>query len=460
VTVILTVLLSLVAPVVSGATLSVTNFGTDSNSCGSSANSCRSITRAIENASPGDTIWVGAGHYGNIHGDPAFTAPGDEQPQTFPALLNFSSCMICITKPVHLYSYEGAAVTVIDSGHSPTFTATVMILADGAVFGSAGHGFTVTGGNAIGVLVDLENWETSVTGVTVSGNVDVRDRTGFSVFGPFYDPFRNCPGPQFCPPFRGQILLLGNQSIDNETSGFGVQPNTADALGQPLRFVIQNNVAVGAATGFTVFPGFGECDDCADQDHADDVATLHNIAADGGVGFSLFRSGLVKENIAIHNSQYGFLMVEGGPFSWNSAIGNSGPGVIAAVEAPYAPKLPPPVSFTAFTNNNFFGNDRNRPTLSLGGYGPPWSDYRLGSSAQCGVLNIGAIWQNFSPVTPHPPPAPPVPAVMLQATQSYWGSASGPAANGSGSGDAACDQNDAITNSKPFVTAPVAITPP
>ena len=217
VTAILTMLLSLISPVASGANLSVTNYGTDSNSCGSSANSCRSITRAIENASPGDTIWVGA-------------APGDEQPQTFPALVNFSSCMICITKPVHLYSYDGAAVTVIDSGPSPTFAATVMILADGAVFGSAGHGFTITGGNAIGVLVDLENWSTSATGVTVSGNIDLRDRTGFSVFGPFYNPFRNCPGPQYCPPFRGQIVLSGNQSIDNE-NGFGVQPNTADALG-------------------------------------------------------------------------------------------------------------------------------------------------------------------------------------------------------------------------------------
>jgi hypothetical protein len=457
------VLLSVISPVASGANLSVTNYGTDDSECGLAARPCRSIDRAIENASPGDTIWVGAGHYGNIHGDPGFNAPGDEHPQTLGAPYRlFTSCMICITKPLHIYSYSGAAVTVIDSGSSPTFVATVMIVADGAVFGSAGHGFTITGGNTIGVLVNLEVWSTSAIGVTVSGNVDLRDGTGFMVSGPVFNPFENCPGPQFCPPFRGQIVVSGNQAFANRF-GFGVEPILADALGQPLRFLLEKNVAVGAATGFSVDPGLsGECDDCDVSNHADDVSTLQNVAADGGVGFSLYRSGLVSQNVAAHNSQYGFLMVEGGPFSWNSAIGNSGPGVIAAVEAPSGLNPPPPVPFTPFKNNNFFGNDRNRPPLSLGGYPPPFSDYSLGSGANCGILNMGAVWETlFSPFGIHPPPAPPVPSVTLEANQSYWGSPNGPAANGSGDAvGGACDQNNAITIIKPFVTAPVAISPP
>jgi hypothetical protein len=468
VTLILAVLLSLSTPLATGAVLSVTNYGTDSSVCGSSAQPCRSINQAIENASAGDSIWVGAGHYGNIHGDPGYAAPGDEHPQQLQTIFDrFPNCMVCITKPVHIYSYNGAAVTVIDSGPAPTFAATVAIVADGAVFGGADHGFTITGGNGIGVLVDLESWGASVTGVTVAGNVDVGDKTGFMVFGPIFNPNFSCPPGPICMPYRGKILLSGNQAIGNGNWGFFVEPITAavqlinPAMGQPLQFLIQNNVTVGAGTGFRVEPGVGGfCDDCDFNHGAGDVSIVRNVAADGNVGFSLVRSGSVSQNIATHNSQYGFLMLEGGPFSWNSAIGNSGPGVIAAVEAPYRPGEQPPALFTSFAHNNFFGNDRNRPQLTLGGY-ETVSDYNLGPSAQCGLLNAGAILQTLGAIGLHLPPPPPVPAVQLQATQSYWGSANGPAT--SGSGDAvggACDQNNAVTLSKPFATAVLSITLP
>lgn len=50
---------------VSARTLWVTNDGADSATCGSRPRPCRSISQAIENAADGDTIWVGAGHYGS-----------------------------------------------------------------------------------------------------------------------------------------------------------------------------------------------------------------------------------------------------------------------------------------------------------------------------------------------------------------------------------------------------------
>ena len=105
----LTVFLSLHGSAVTANVLSVTNYGADNNNCGSTASPCRSITQAIENASAWDTIWVGAGHYGNIHGDPDFSGAGDERPQTLPIYHTYSSCMICVTKPVHIQSYNGAA---------------------------------------------------------------------------------------------------------------------------------------------------------------------------------------------------------------------------------------------------------------------------------------------------------------------------------------------------------------
>jgi hypothetical protein len=51
-----------------GVVLRVTNDGADSATCGSTAKPCRSISRAIENASDGDIIEVGAGRYGDISG--------------------------------------------------------------------------------------------------------------------------------------------------------------------------------------------------------------------------------------------------------------------------------------------------------------------------------------------------------------------------------------------------------
>ena len=59
-------------------TLWVTNDGKDSGACGSRASPCRSISQAMENAVDGDTIWVGAGRYGHISGDPNFAGPGDD----------------------------------------------------------------------------------------------------------------------------------------------------------------------------------------------------------------------------------------------------------------------------------------------------------------------------------------------------------------------------------------------
>src|SRR5512132_1509340 len=50
-------------------TLTVANNGLDSDTCGSSAAPCRSISQAIDNASEGDTLVVGPGRYGDLNGN-------------------------------------------------------------------------------------------------------------------------------------------------------------------------------------------------------------------------------------------------------------------------------------------------------------------------------------------------------------------------------------------------------
>src|SRR3954451_15636563 len=99
-----------------GVTWRVTNDGTDSPSCGSAASPCRSISQAMENASAGDLVSVGAGIYGNISGDGTFTHPGDEHPQLLPlhrVSAQPDGCIVCITKPLKVLSLHGAGSTII-----------------------------------------------------------------------------------------------------------------------------------------------------------------------------------------------------------------------------------------------------------------------------------------------------------------------------------------------------------
>lgn len=448
------------------ASLMVANDGTDSSSCGSSSEPCRSISQAIMNAPANATIWVGAGRYGDVSRTGTFTVPGDEQATLLPYNdFGFRGCIVCINKPVRVYSTSGAAMTTIDSGPSRAFDMTVDVTADGAVFGAVGHGFTVIGGNAIGVAVDLEHWRyTSRFGVTVTGNVDVGDGRGFVVNGP-----DGCnPGLVgcVCPPpgfgacgWHGAITLWGNEAINNGT-GFSVEPKLVIFQpGLPLPYLVQENVARGAGVGFFVQPGYVECDDCFDNGTASEVLTVHNVATNGVVGFSLTRAGSIRDNMASNNSQYGFFLEETGAFVRNSAISNAGPGVVILDEAVECCNQQP-VAYPALSANNFIGNDRNRPALSFGGYGGAPYDFSAGPSANCGVLNMGAIGQSLNLAGLHGPPAPPVPSVTLHATQNFWGSAAGPEPNGPGdAAGGACDQYSAITLSKPFAATIQPITP-
>jgi hypothetical protein len=434
--------------------------------CGLPSSPCRSISQAIANASAGDTIWVGAGHYGNVNGDAGFTDPGDEQPAPMPLPLEtgYQGCIVCVNKAVKIYSLDGAPATIIDSSPTPAmFNVTVALLADGAVFGVPGHGFTITGGNGTGVVVDMQTWNESRVGVTISGNVDLNDASGFAVFGP--DGYLPLPGscppniPQACPGYAGTVLLEGNEADNNNGTAFFIEPRhvSPPTKGSLIQFIVTGNVARGAGTGFDVEPGVVECDDCFDDGPAYVVSTQHNFATNGGVGFSFRNAGLARDNLASDNSQYGFLVVNSGPFLRNTAIGNAGPGVIVGLESTSFDNAPPPSFILPFEQSNFFSNDRNRPALSLGGYPTPYN-YNPGPSAHCGVLDMGAIWEVYSGVGFGPPSTPQ--SVTLQATGNYRGSTSGPSSSGPGdTAGGACDQNNATTITKPSATAEITVTP-
>jgi hypothetical protein len=429
------------------ASFNVANDGADSATCGAETSPCRSISQAITNASDGDTIVVGAGLYGNISGNPNFGGPGDEQPSR-PFLTQ--GCIICVTKAVRIFSIHGAAVTIIQGSATTPYRSNVMIFDDGVTFGREGGGFTITGGNDNGLsIVDQAQ---SIRNVTVAGNVDVGDMTGFSFVGVDLDQIGPCPTGA-CPQ-TAHFLLSDNQAIGNG-SGFKFRVNL-DGAGQ---LIARNNLTVGAGVGFAAIPGCSPCESTVNAP-ANIVQLIDNVAVNGGVGFSTNLSGLIQGNTASGNSQVGFLITPGISqiFQSNSAIGNAGPGVVVQFSPDEATLQFG--SFASFSNNNLYGNDRNRPPmLSVNPIGSsinvsPQGGYNPGPGAQCGVLNLGALAALTVGGVVSPSPV-----IKLQAGNNFWGSVRGPLSNGPGDAvGGVCDQNGGVTLAKPFATVAFGIT--
>ena len=159
------------------------------------------------------------------------------------------------------------------------------------------------------------------------------------------------------------MLLSANQAIGNGT-GFAIQTLGTNMHGGDMQFILQDNLALQAGTGFSVQQGsFGSCDGCDDgPNNAASASLSGNVAANSGLGFYLYGTGKVTHNLATNSSSAGFILLNQATFSGNSAIGNAGPGVIVEFLIYTLPTLPAPV---IMSQNNFFSNDRARPPLSL-----------------------------------------------------------------------------------------------
>ena len=436
--------------------LHVAAYGSDSPTCGLQS-PCRSISQAMENAASGDTIYVGPGHYGDVNGDGNFAGPGDEKPdpnagQSIPQA---AGCIVCVTKPLHIYSLQGAATTVISSvpqAHAH-YGSTVMIETDGVDFGAAGHGFTITGGSNNGVAIIM-------TGVPVlhdmsmQGNVDLGDATGFAFYGYPYSlaevPCAQGPGGGTADcRFTARVLVADNQAINNQI-GIKIETNQCCIFGGG-QIIVKDNAALGTGIGFSLTPGGGYGQSKIAYS-AGNVQVISNVATNGGSGFVAIFSGEFNDNSALNNSGAGFELIPGGAaFYNNSAIGNGGPGVIIHYEFSVpGSEYPFQVTlnmFTPFAGNNFIGNDRNRPAYS---FGP--SGINPGPSAHCGVLSGIFLPAGF----PVYPPIPPV--IQLAAAGNYWGSADGPSSAGPGDTvGGACAQLNTSTLATPFAKTPFPV---
>jgi hypothetical protein len=119
---------------------------------------------------------------------------------------------------VHIYSLQGAAVTIIQSIPSTPFASTVMIRSDGVIFGHAGGGFTLTAGNV--PLVGRTERNTaagnSQTGffVVPSGTFAGNSALGNAAPGIILDFAANFPN--FTPPTNNYSFFAQNTTVSGD----------------------------------------------------------------------------------------------------------------------------------------------------------------------------------------------------------------------------------------------------
>lgn len=434
-----------------GRSIYVTTDGTDSASCGAQASACRSISQGLVNATDGDTILVGAGRYGNISGSASYTGAGDEHPQSLDGYYYVTGCIICINKAVSIYSLHGPSVTVIEGAPLTAQEATVLIQHEGVNFGAVGRGFTVAGGSAYGVLFDDEDQYGGYgihlkSNVSVAGNVDLGDADGFAFQGAAYSD-SVCPVDDCVP--TATIIYAQNDSIDNSHAAFNI---TQNQLFGTASVIVQNNYARGAGIGFEV-PAGGQSQAGTYPVTSGRISLTGNVAEHNKLGFHAFDPGQMLSNTATGNSQAGFhVITRHGVFQNNTAVANAGPGAVVQFlsNGGDPPSIP---GFQSFTQNNFYGNDRNRPSLSIQVAQDMNVQFDPGQSAHCGVLNLGQLIEYYD-IIPNPPLATP-----LNANGNFWGTTHGPVPTGASDAvGGACDQRGGKTTVTSYASAGFAIT--
>lgn len=196
----------------SSTVLNVANNGIDSSSCGITS-PCRSISQAIVNASPYDTIVVGPGLYGDLNGDGVFSSPGEE-------MSGDPARMIKIIKPLTVESRSGAGVTVLSAGGASLDI--VGIFSNDVIFGKPNKGFTMTNSQGSGMDVFQAKQ------ITIQANVAIGNRgNGFMGHG------------------SSNVVLIGNTASDNQANGFFNDNGCND-------YIYKNNLASRNYAGFEI----------------------------------------------------------------------------------------------------------------------------------------------------------------------------------------------------------------
>jgi hypothetical protein len=153
------------------AKLHVAVNGTDSPTCGSRRQPCRSISRTIANAPVGAEIIVGPGRYGDLNENGVFGEAGEE---TAPA---GCQCMILVDKRLTIVSRDGPSATILDANGNPGVLV-VRVTASRSVIGTPFNGLTITHSQfGAGLSID------AAENVYVGGNIVSESLQGIFVAG-------------------------------------------------------------------------------------------------------------------------------------------------------------------------------------------------------------------------------------------------------------------------------------
>ncbi|GIW44026.1 MAG: hypothetical protein KatS3mg077_1308 [Candidatus Binatia bacterium] len=403
------------------ATLQVSNLGADSSTCGAAASPCRTISQAISNANPGDTVIVGPGLYGDVNGDGDLADPGEENS-------GFPGKTIAVSKPLTLMSRDGAGSAIIRNVASAD---AVFIGASNVIFGKKAKGFTVRGGSAgsVGVRVDA-----GASSVTLMGNVFDNHAGGLGVVSGSGHNVRN------------NWWLNGTLTIDASTvlvrDNLFVAATLATSAASSAVTVDRNQVQRSTAVGI----------DLQGSNHT--VRRNVVIAGLSGAGFrcSGTCSGVTfMDNVSRRNNGHGFEILAGAGHSLtgNLATGNGSSGFYVNFSTPTA------VTFlrNTATNNGAAGftfpgtmatDSNNYPTLTncvaVGnqGDGIQVSGHlvvtrsniygNIGGGFNCGINKLSGLGS-------------------ISASQNFWGNASGP---GPDPADQLCGVTSSIDASSPL----------
>jgi hypothetical protein len=399
----------------------VQNYGVDVPGCGTQAFPCRSITHAIAAASPGATIWVGPGRYGDLNRNGQFDA-GDEGPPRH-AEFGFVSAWVAIDKSVSVLSTHGAEVTQIDIGAglpSPDGNAvpqqSVGLFSNDLVFGDVGHGFRVKGGTGTAIGGIGTDAEIELSNVRISGNIVEGGGIGISL-----SQFVEISDNQVLDAETGIYVSLETRVLSLGTGPVTIVRNTlrgnrfgAFLYGKGITFsgnIVDGNSEYGiSASDFD--PTFT---DEAQADMPRSSIDDNYIVGNGTTGLSVRALGAVVHNAVIGNVRGGLLQIAYGTLSRLELNDFYGNGSLPA--EPARPRIPSPFP------------------------------------ANCGIVfddSAGPIFGDD-------------PVVQLVARNNYWGAATGPGpdpADDSGSAGLPCQVRPPPVLDTPFATLPFDVPIP
>ncbi len=313
--------------------LHVEKWGQDSDYCGSAADPCATIGKAIENANPGNTVLVGPGTYGDINGDGDFDEYGEE---SCPSMMG--NCVVCVDKDnLKLESTMGAAHTLIDGDDS--IAAGVCLRGTGVSFGKKKGGFTVRHARK-GVVLEAQRLtvqyiravDNTLDGfygegaggpLVLVGNTALRDRVGFNFEAVSDQPY--------------VTLFAENRMLENNSAGARLYLKTG--------VTVRDNVIVENNTGFSLVAGGGTLvkGNLAVENTASGISvnkygnlpkpirvTGNGASRNGESGFDLTRVDEFIQNSATDNGIGVFCRATKIQFLKNSITGNRKVGIVFA----------------------------------------------------------------------------------------------------------------------------------